>query len=126
MQQDNVKRIRSLRNKLHKSINKHGLDSDETRKISDEMDKLINEYYDSIKQIEYPDYSEMKVYYELSYRALKTITQQLERFPTIQEWNQYAKENYLLSSISIQYISKLNWNYLRTKILRELNMKSQK
>lgn len=126
MQQDNVKRIRSLRNKLHKSINKHGLDSDETRKISDEMDKLINEYYDSIKQIEYPSDSEMRLYYELSYRALKTITQQLERFPTIQEWNQYAKENYLLSSISIQYISKLNWNYLRTKILRELNMKSQK
>ena len=48
MSQDNIKRIRSLRNKLHKSIKKNGLDSDETRKISDEMDILINEYYNNI------------------------------------------------------------------------------
>lgn len=122
MQQDNIKRIRSLRNKLHKSIKNSGLDSNETRRISDEMDKLINEYYDNIQQIEYPSDSEMRLYYEQSYRAMKTTTQQLERFPSIQEWNQIAKEKYLLSSTSIQYISKLNWNYLRTKILRELNM----
>lgn len=122
MQQDNVKRIKSLRNKLHKSIKKYGVKAEETRKISDEMDKLINEYYDNIQQIEYPSDSEMRIYYEQSYRAMKTITQQLERFPSIQEWNQIAKEKYLLSSTSMQYISKLNWNYLRTKILRELNM----
>lgn len=122
MQQDNIKRIRSLRNKLHKSIKKNGLDSNETRKISDEMDKLINEYYDNIQQIEYPADSEMKLYYEYSYRALKTVVQQLERFPSTQEWNKFAKENCLLSSMSMQYISKLNWNYLRTKVLRELNM----
>lgn len=122
MQQDNVKRIKSLRNKLHKSIKKHGVNAEETRKISDEMDKLINEYYNNIQRISYPADSEMKVYYEQSYRAMKTTTQQLERFPSIQEWNQIAKEKYLLSSTSMQYISKLNWNYLRTKILRELNM----
>lgn len=122
MAQDSIKKIRSLRNKLHKSIKKNGLDSDETRKISDEMDKLINEYYDNIQRISYPSDSEMRIYYEQSYRAMKTITQQLERFPSIQEWNQIAKEKYLLSSTSMQYISKLNWNYLRTKILRELNM----
>lgn len=122
MQQDNVKRIKSLRNKLHKSIKKYGVKAEETRKISDEMDKLINEYYDNIQQIEYPSDSEMRIYYEQSYRAMKTITQQLERFPSIQEWNKFAKENCLLSSMSMQYISKLNWNYLRTKVLRELNM----
>jgi hypothetical protein len=122
MAQDSIKKIRSLRNKLHKSIKKNGLDSDETRKISDEMDKLINEYYDNIQRISYPDDSEMRLYYEQSYRAMKTTTQQLERFPSIQEWNQIAKEKYLLSSTSMQYISKLNWNYLRTKVLRELNM----
>lgn len=122
MQQDNVKRIKSLRNKLHKSIKKHGVNAEETRKISDEMDKLINEYYNNIQRISYPADSEMKVYYEQSYKALKTITQQLKRFPSTQEWNQHAKENYLLSSTSMQYISKLNWNYLRTKVLRELNM----
>nr|DAM88586.1 MAG TPA: Spo0E like sporulation regulatory protein [Caudoviricetes sp.] len=122
MQQDNVKRIRNLRNKLHESIKKNGLDSDKTRKISDEMDKLINEYYDNIQQIEYPTDSEMKVYYEQSYKQLKIVTQQLERFPSTQEWNKFAKENCLLSSMSMQYISKLNWNYLRAKVLRELNM----
>ena len=122
MQQDNVKRIKSLRNKLHKSIKKHGVNAEETRKISDEMDKLINEYYDNIQRIGYPADSEMKVYYEQSYKQLKIVTQQLESFPSVQEWNKFAKENCLLSSISMQYISKLNWNYLRTKILRELNM----
>ena len=66
MQQDNIKRIRSLRNKLHKSIKKNGLDSNETRRISDEMDKLINEYYDNIQQIEYPSDSEMRLYYIMS------------------------------------------------------------
>lgn len=86
------------------------------------MDKLISEYYDNIQRISYPTDSEMRLYYEQSYRAMKTTTQQLERFPSIQEWNQIAKEKYLLSSTSMQYISKLNWNYLRTKILRELNM----
>ena len=122
MQQDNVKRIKSLRNKLHKSIKKYGVNAEETRKISDEMDKLINEYYDNIQRIGYPADSEMKVYYEQSYKQLKIVTQQLESFPSVQEWNKFAKENCLLSSISMQYISKLNWNYLRTKILRELNM----
>ena len=33
---------------------------------------------------------------------------------------QYAKENNLLSSSSIEYISGLNWNKLRTKILSEI------
>ena len=122
MAQDSIKKIRSLRNKLHKSIKKNGLDSDETRKISDEMDKLINEYYDNIQRISYPANSEMKVYYEQSYKQLKIVTQQLERFPSTQEWNKFAKENCLLSSMSMQYISKLNWNYLRAKVLRELNM----
>ena len=122
MAQDSIKKIRSLRNKLHKSIKKNGLDSDETRKISDEMDKLINEYYDNIQRISYPTDSEMKVYYEQSYKQLKIVTQQLESFPSVQEWNKFAKKKYLLSSTSMQYISKLNWNYLRTKILRELNM----
>ena len=122
MAKDSIKKIRSLRNKLHKSIKKNGLYSDETRKISDEMDKLINEYYDNIQRISYPANSEMKVYYEQSYKQLKIVTQQLERFPSTQEWNKFAKENCLLSSMSMQYISKLNWNYLRAKVLRELNM----
>lgn len=115
-----MKRIKNLRNKLHKSIKKFGINSDETRKISDELDILINEYYESIQEVEYPLGCEMKLYYDYSYKLLKSTTQQLEKFPTTKEWNKFAKNNYLLSNTSMQYISKLNWNYLRTKVLREL------
>ena len=103
MQQDNIKRIRNLRNKLHESIKKNGLDSDKTRKISDEIDVLINEYYNNIQQIKYPADSEMKIYYEQSYKMLKIVVQQLERFPSVQEWNKFAKENCLLSSNAIYF-----------------------
>ncbi len=73
MGKDIFRKIRSLRNKLHKSIEKNGLNSNETRKISDEMDKLIKEYYDSIKVNEYPEYSDMYLYYKVSYEALKAL-----------------------------------------------------
>ena len=106
MSQDNIKRIRSLRNKLHKSIKKKGLDSDETRKISDEMDILINEYYNNIQQIEYPADSEMKVYYEQSYKQLKIVTQQLESFPSVQEWNKFAKEHNLFVTAGSDFHTK--------------------
>nr|DAF27041.1 MAG TPA: hypothetical protein [Caudoviricetes sp.] len=123
MEKDIYRKISSLRRKLHKSIDRTGLNSDETRKISNEMDKLIKEYYDGIKETEYPEFSDMYLYYKKSYKALKNVTEQLERFPTVQEWNKFAKENNYLSHVSIEFVSKLKWNYLRVKVLRELNMK---
>ena len=123
MSKDEMKKIRNLRNKLHKSIQKNGLNSEETRRISDEIDILINEYYNSIKKTEYPKDSEMIFYYEKSYEALKNMTQQLERFPTVREWNNYARENNYLCHISLEYISKLDWNYLQIKVEKELNLK---
>ena len=87
------------------------------------MDILIKEYYDSIKEVEYPKFSDMYLYYKKSYKELKDVTQQLEKFPTVQEWNKFAKENNYLSNVSIEYISRLNWKYLKIKVERELNIK---
>ena len=123
MARDDVKKIRSLRNKLHKLIKKNGLNSEETRKISDEIDILINEYYNSIEETKYPEDSEMLEYFNMSYEALKVMTLQLEKFPTVNEWNKYAKENNYLSHLSLEYISKLDWNYLQIKVEREINFK---
>lgn len=123
MGNDIFRKIRSLRNKLHKSIDKNGLNSSETRKISDQMDKLIQEYYKSIKETEYPEYSEIYLCYKKAYEALKSVTQQLQRFPTVQEWNEFAKNNNYLNNVSLEYISKLNWKYLKIKVERELNIK---
>lgn len=123
MSRNEMKKIRNLRNKLHKSIKKSGLNSEETRKISDEIDVLINEYYNSIEQIKYPKYSEMLIYYNNSYKALKKVTNEMKKFPLVQEWNKYAKENNYLSHLSLEYISKLDWNYLQVKVERELNLK---
>lgn len=123
MSKDIYKQIRSLRNKLHNSIEKNGLNAKETRLLSNKIDKLINEYYENIKEIEYPEFSETYINYKKSYEALKSVTQQLQRFPSVFEWNKYAKENNCLSHISLEYISKLNWNYLQIRVEREINLK---
>ncbi len=123
MSKDEMKKIRNLRNKLHKSIQKNGLNSETTRKISDEMDTLINEYYNNVEKTEYPKDSEMIEYYNKSYNALKDITKELKKFPTVKEWSQYAKENNYLCHLSLEYISKLDWNYLQIKVEREINFK---
>jgi len=123
MRNDLLKQIRSCRKKLDATVKKTGINSPETRKISDKMDKLINEYYASIEIVNFPNTSSMQSYYETSYSVLKRITKEFNKFPTVQEWNNYAKENNCLSSMSMEYITKMDWNYLRVKILRELNIK---
>lgn len=115
--------INSLRKELNKSIEKTGLNSAETREISNKIDKLIEEYYDSIKEVDYPQYSDMYVYYKKSYKELKDVTIQLQRFPSVQEWNKFAKENNCLSHVSLEYVSRLNWKYLEIRVEREVNEK---
>ena len=122
MKADILKRIKTTRKLLDKNVEKYGLNSNETREISNKMDNLIKEYYDSIKTVEYPDFSDMFLYYKKSYEMLKSVTLQLRKFPSVQEWNSFAKENNCLSHISLEYISKLDWNYLEIKIKRELNL----
>lgn len=123
MQKNHFKKIKSLRNKLNRSVIYYGLYSQDTRRMSLKINKLINEYYKTVEQVRFPKYSNMPYLYDISYKALKIVTQQMNKFPTVQEWNAFAKENHYLSNVSLEYISNLDWNYLRVKILRELNMK---
>lgn len=123
MKKNIFRKIKKARLELEESIKKNGINSFETRKISDEIDKLINEYEKSANIVIYPNNSEMKAYYDKSYNALKKITDDFKKFPTVEEWNYYAKENNLLSNVSLEYISKLNWNYLKIKVEREINFK---
>lgn len=126
MGNDIFRKIRKLRIKLERAVNEKGLNSCEVREISDKMDELINEYERSIETVKYSQYSDMKRYYEKSYMELKKITDDFKKFPSVPEWNLYAKNNDLLSNVSMEYISKLNWNYLKIKVERELNFKIKK
>lgn len=122
MKNNYLKKIRGIRKKLHKAISKYGLNSEETRKLSDDIDKKINEYHKSIEQIKYPKNSKMYEYRQKSYNAIKEITIKNRKFPTVKQWNKIAKEKGYLSNISLEYMLKTNWNDLRTRILRELNI----
>jgi len=115
--------IRKLRKKLDKSVEKNGTEAEETKRISHEMDQLVNEYYESRKIRDYPEWSEFVDYYKDSYEALKKVTKEFNEFPTVHAWDKFAQENNYLSCTSIQYISKLDWHKLRTKIQAEINAK---
>lgn len=116
MKEDVLNRIEKLREKLHSNIDKYGLDSKQVRKTSDELDKLINEYYDARK---YPEDSNIYQSYLESMKHLKKITNDFANFPTTKEWNKYAKEMDLLSVTSLEYISRLNWHQIRKKIVEK-------
>lgn len=116
---DVAKEIERKRRKLHESIKRNGIDSEETKKISIEIDNLLNEYYKKEKQYNYR--SIMTVFYQESLRQLRNLTLDLGSFPTVEVWNEYAYKNNCLSSISMQYISGLNWHKLRTRILSEIS-----
>lgn len=111
-------KLERLRMKLYKTIDERGLDAPETQRISERLDKLINEQHSH--EIEYPYGAELKELYYISYAHLKKITKEYGEFPTIKQWTKYAKEMGLLTSVSIEYISGINWNNLRDLILLEL------
>ena len=103
-----------LRNKLHESIEINGLNSEQTKKISQRYNEMVNEYYKNARQ--YHKGSLMYIKYIESIEALRKITRDFVEFPTIKAWNHYAKENDLLNSESIKYISGYNWHDLRNSI----------
>ena len=119
---NNLKKIKGIRKRLDTVVIKYGLHSIETRKISDEIDIKINEYYKSIEQVKYPKNSNMNEYKEKSYQKIKEIVLNTKKFPTVKEWDKIAKEEGFLSHISLEYMMKSNWNNLRVKTLRELNI----
>lgn len=116
-----LRKIEKLRKKLHDVIEKEGINSEDAAKISKELDELINEF--NKKQQVFSNDNNMKSAYEKSIIKLKQITIDFGSFPSVREWDYFAKDNNLLSSESIKYISKLNWHELREKILYEINKK---
>ena len=117
-----IKNLKTIRKKLDKSIRKYGIYSENSQIISKEFDDLLNVYYKSIKEVEFPESSMMIIYYRISYNALKELTQKNKKFPLVKEWNKYDKENKFMSHISLEYISKLDWNYIQIKVEREINL----
>lgn len=75
---DVAKRIEELREKLHKSIDENGINAKETQKISNNIDKLVNEYYKEKKR--YDDNNKLLIAYNKSIEALKQLTIDLRRF----------------------------------------------
>lgn len=115
--------IRVLQRKLDENIRKKGLNDKKTIELSEKIDEYISYYYTLVKERDYPIHSQMFLYYRISYDKLKELTKEKGKFPSAEEWNKYAKENTLLSAESIKYVSMLDWNYLRAKVNREINIK---
>ena len=90
--------IENLRKKLHDSIQKFGLTSKETYKISLELDEEIVKYY---------NHSPMLNYYKQSIEGIKKYIKDNGKEPTKKEWNKYAFENNYLSSESLKYIGNI-------------------
>lgn len=114
--------IRNLQSKLNTDAQKNKLHDMETLEISNKIDELINHYYLlSMQKRKFPTNSKMDLFYDASYKALKELTIKNNKFPQLEEWNKYAKENKLLSSESIKYISMLEWKYLKLRVNKEIN-----
>ena len=92
-------KIDELKQKLHDSIKKYGIDSEETYKVSRELDKKIVNYYEN---------STMLNLYKKSKIGFEEYRKQFGR-PSTKEWNKYAKENDFLCSESMKYIGKVKF-----------------
>ena len=79
---------------------------------------------DSKKGRFYREEEPMGKMYDISYKHLQLLTDMLNEFPSVEEWNQYAKENLCLNSQSMQYIAGMNWHKLRDKIRSKQLFKS--
>lgn len=119
-------KIEKIRNKLHREIEESGIKSDETMKLSDEINELINLYYATKdetytkNQKDYPKDSEVWQTYQKSYIELRNNTIELRQFPSTTKWNAFAKVSNYLNCQSIEYISGLTWNEMRERILKEI------
>lgn len=109
-----VDEFEGLRNKLHQAIEEGGLHSVKTIKISKKYNDLINFHYQNERQY-HPDNLMYQKYVE-SLQYLRKITKDFIEFPTIKQWNYYAKEKDLLNSESLKFISGSSWHDLRNKI----------
>lgn len=119
-------KIERTRDKLHKAIEEKGFYSEETQKLSKEINELINLYYATKDEIytrtqkDYPKDSEIWQTYQKSYIELRNNTMEQKQFPSTKKWNYVAKKNTYLNHQTIEYISGLTWNEMREKILKEI------
>lgn len=111
---DIAREIERKRRLLHSSIRKNGIDSEKTRRISVEIDNLINEYCK--KEREYNENNTMIVYYKKSLKELRNLMLDTGSFPNVKVWNEYALKNNCLNYVSMEYISGSNWHELERKI----------
>ena len=116
----NYKDIKNIRKKLNESVKLYGIQSRETRELSDKMDILINYYYRSIQIMDIKDETLLNGYYK-SYMHLKEYVKDIGKFPTKTEWSSYAKMHNSLNTESIQYISMLDWRHIEKRIKMEIN-----
>lgn len=104
--------IEKLKQKMNTYINKYGLDSNKTQKISKELDEYINIHNQrNIKMCQY--------YYN-SIEGIKAYIKQYDNIPNVREWNNYALEKNYLSSESIKYMSGKkfsNWCKIQKKYM---------
>lgn len=110
-----------IRGELHMAIDEYGINSKNVIEISEEFNRALNLYYE--KELKYSEDNIMRIKYKEAIETLKNITKDFAKYPTINEWNKYAKEKCLLSSESLKYISGMNWHDLRSKIKIEVNNK---
>lgn len=115
-------KIEKLRNKLHESIKKHGVSSEQATNISIQIDELINRY--NREQRMFDKDNNINLAYKQSLNKLKQIVEEFGEFPTVSSWNYYAKKNALLNSESIKFISHVSWHELREEILHKINKKN--
>lgn len=94
-----------LKNKLYESIEKNGIDSEETYKINVQLDEEVIKFYKQDKYI-------IGYYYQRSIKELEKIIKQENKIISFRIWNNIAKSQNLLSSESIQYISNTNFRQL--------------
>ena len=90
----------------------------ETKKISKKFDELVSEFYKKEKQ--YPTESIIHIKYLETIEELKKVTRDFSEYPTIKEWNKYAKTKNLLCSESLKYVTGINWHELRNRIKSEV------
>lgn len=108
--------VEVLRKKLYEAIEEYGINSKEVYRLSIKMDKLLNKRGYDETNLMYNKYLD-------SMYELRKISKEFGEFPTVEEWNQYAKTNYLLNSESLKYISGMNWHKLKNKTKQEMKLK---
>lgn len=109
-----IDEFEELRKKLDESVEVNGLNAEQTQKLSKRYNDLVNFHYQ--KERQYKENSLMYKKYIESLKYLRKITKDFVEFPKIKEWNYYAKQNNLLNSESLKYISGSTWHDLRNRI----------